>query len=332
MVERNEDDALSPTPAFPEFDWRPITSNDDPHRESGAAERRRTALEYDALPYPSLLVAYSQPAQLAAQALLHGFEPASAATARALEFGCASGGNIISLAVRFPDASFLGVDISHRQIDDGRRRVAALSLTNIVLRQADLADANFEPNAFDFMLCHGVFSWVPRVVQDAILRICGESLAPRGMAAISFNVLPGWHLRSVARDICLMHAGSDGTPAERAERARKDLIETAQALQDQSPYALSLRDEARRIATQPLSYIQGEFLAASNAPCHFNEFAGRTEAVGLSYLREGELASSLPEYFVPAAAKQIRAMAGSDPIAVQRYADMISGAPFGVQS
>jgi len=39
----------------------------------------------------------------------------------------------------FPNASFLGIDLSQRQIDDGHRRIAALGLSNVEIRQGDLA-------------------------------------------------------------------------------------------------------------------------------------------------------------------------------------------------
>src|SRR5215831_1986601 len=95
--------------------------------------------EYDQLPYPSMPFAYTQPARLAALTALFGVEAPAADTAHVLELGCASGGNIIPLAARFPNASFLGIDLSQRQIDDGRRRIAALGLSNVEIRQGDLA-------------------------------------------------------------------------------------------------------------------------------------------------------------------------------------------------
>ena len=283
---------------------------------------------YDELPYPSLPVAYTQPAHLAAMAIMFGLEPPKVANARVLELGCASGGNIIPLAARFPKANFIGVDLSKRHVEDGRKRIALLGLKNIEIQQGDLTKATFDAQGFDTIICHGVFSWVPKAAQDAIFRICGDSLAPNGIAAVSYNVFPGWHMRRVVRDICLFHARGAGSPKERVDKARKALSEMAEALGGASPYAMLLRNEAQRLAKQPSGYVLGEFLSPNNAPCYFSEFAARSAKTGLAVACDGEVATALPEFFFPAAARKIRAMSGNDAAAVQQYTDFFSGRPF----
>ncbi len=284
--------------------------------------------DYDQLPYISMPVAYSQPTLLAALAALHDLRSPAADAARVLEIGCASGGNIIPLAARFPRSRFLGIDLSATHIDIGRRRIAELGLTNIELRQDDITNVAFSGTRFDYVICHGVFSWVPKAAQDSILRICGEALADDGIAAISYNVLPGWHTRAVVRDMCLRHAGTSGTPRQRVAKIRVLLEQLAKTARQDDPYGLILRSEAARLARRPASYILGEFLTEHNAPCHVRDFLARAEAHGLAYLSEADLLSSTPELFMPAAAERIRAMAGSDPATVQEYTDFFSGRTF----
>jgi SAM-dependent methyltransferase len=286
------------------------------------------AADYDQLPYPSMPIAYTQPGALAAMAALFGAQPSDAAAASVLELGCASGGNIVPLAARFPQARFLGVDLSARHVAEANARIAALKLTNITVRQGDLAALSFERAGFDFIICHGVFSWVPRPVQDAILRICGDSLRPGGVAAVSANMLPGWHMRRIVRDLLMFHADPKLSPAERVARARKALGEIAGAAAGSSPYVTLLRSEAARLAKAPSAYVLGEFLAEQNAPAYFSEFAARAAAAGLGYLCDGEVATSLPEYFSPGVAKRVREMAGASALAVQQYTDFLTGRPF----
>ena len=199
--------------------------------------------------------------------------------ARVLELGCASGGNIIPLAARFPNARFLGIDLAQRHIADGRQRIAALGLANVELRQGDVTQVVFAGEHFDYVICHGVFSWVPQAAQDAILKICGEALATNGVATISYNVLPGWHLRRIVRDICLHHVGKDGPPQQRVVGARRLLEQIAKSASETDPYGQLLRNEAMRTARRPASYILGEFLAADNAPCYFHEFTRASPAI-----------------------------------------------------
>ncbi|MCE9521366.1 MAG: class I SAM-dependent methyltransferase [Alphaproteobacteria bacterium] len=288
----------------------------------------RTEANYDQLPYPSLPFSYTQPSQMAAMAQIFGLEAPRIANTRVLELGCAKGGNLIPLAMRFPDTYFLGIDLSQRHVEEGSKRVAELGLKNIAIRHGDLTRASFDKHEFEYIICHGVFSWVPKTAQDAILRICGESLSPNGVAAISYNVLPGWHMRQIIRDICLFHAGTTGTPDERVAKARRALTEIAEPLGGASPYATLLRNEAQKMTKAASAYILGEFLAENNTPCYFNEFASRAGAAGLAYLCDGEVSTALPEYLYPSVEQQIRAMAGDDPLSLQQYSDLFSGRPF----
>ena len=292
------------------------------------ARTHDSANTYDALPYPSWPYAYAHPGRLGAMAVLYGLTPAAVATAHILELGCASGGNLIPLAAQFPQAQFVGVDLAQRQIDDGQRRVAELGLNNITLYQADLAETAFAPGAFDYILCHGVFSWVPPSVQDAILRICTSSLTPAGLALITYNVLPGWHLRSAVRDICLHYAGTTGSPRERADRARRALIEIAELHSNAGHYGAILRSEARRLSELPTAYIMGEFLAPDNHAFHFADFATRAQAHGLDYLGEASLANVEPHAMSAEATDSNILIGVADRIAAQTQADLISGRRF----
>jgi trans-aconitate methyltransferase len=284
--------------------------------------------DYDLLPYPSMPYAYTQPARLAAVAALHGLAAPDAGRARVLELGCAAGGNIIPLAARLPHAHFVGVDIVRRHIEDARARVAQLGLANVSFEQADLTTLAGDGAPFDYVICHGVFSWVPAAVQDAILRVCQSMLSPNGLAMISYNVLPGWHLRSIIRDICLRHVGVEGPPMQRVAKARAILADLADTASDSQPYGLLLRNEARRTAHRPASYILGEFLVPNNTPCYFSEFAARAEAHALAYVCEADLEASVSAAFVPATQAKIRANAGDDPMAMEQYIDYFSGRTF----
>lgn len=283
---------------------------------------------YDALPYVSMPITYSQPSLLAAQAILRGLEAPGAETARVLEIGAASGGNIIPLAARFPNAHFLGIDLAETHIEIGQRRIADLGLANIRLEQGDIAEADFGASRFDYIICHGVFSWAPAEARHAILKVCADTLSENGIAAISFNVFPGWHARNVIRDICLEHTRSGGSPRQQVESVRELLKSLAETTNEKAPYGSILRAEAARLNARPASYILGELLAAYNQPFHVRDVIDLANAQGLSYLSEADLVASSPETAAPAAAARIRSIAGDDPVALEQYTDIFSGRTF----
>src|SRR5688572_10288104 len=93
---------------------------------------------YEATPYHSHPITQSFPPTLEAVALAFGIEPPPSDRARFLELGCASGGNIIPLAERFPESEFVGVDLTPGQIDVGQAAIDATGLTNVRLHAMDI--------------------------------------------------------------------------------------------------------------------------------------------------------------------------------------------------
>jgi methyltransferase-like protein/2-polyprenyl-3-methyl-5-hydroxy-6-metoxy-1,4-benzoquinol methylase len=284
--------------------------------------------DYNVVPYESNPFPQSEPARLAGLARLFGLDPPAVSGARVLELGCASGGNIIPLAARFPEARFVGVDLSARHVAEGRKRIADLKLINVEVRQGDLTETSFGDERFDYIICHGVYSWIPPAAQDAVLRIAAESLSPSGVAYVSYNVFPGWQMRNVVRDIMLYHAGERGEPRQRIAKARWALEQMAKFSRQDSPYGTMLRSEAKTLVGMNDSYILGEFLAADNAPCYFREFIGRAERHKLTYLCEADLPLCLPENLSPEIGPLIRTMSANKLIPLEQYIDFFIGRTF----
>jgi SAM-dependent methyltransferase len=223
---------------------------------TAAASAPAAGGDFNVLPYISKPFPQSAPARLAALATLFGLSPPAVSEARVLELGCASGGNIIPLALRFPGARFLGVDLAERHVQEGRERIDALELKNIRL-EADLTTLDLKGERFDYIICHGVYSWVPEAAREAILRIVGESLADNGVAYLSYNVYPGWQLRNVVRDMMVYHAGPEaGEDAAGQDRAPADARAHARSARLggwphlRRPYA-SIRWPRRRPSPRP---------------------------------------------------------------------------------
>src|SRR4051812_10540274 len=74
---------------------------------------------------------------------------------------------------------------------------------------------------FDFVIAHGVYSWVPPDVQDAILSAFRTLMAPTGVAYASYNVYPGWKAKETMRDAMLLASGASTSPGEKVAEARR---------------------------------------------------------------------------------------------------------------
>jgi methyltransferase-like protein/ubiquinone/menaquinone biosynthesis C-methylase UbiE len=219
---------------------------------------------YDEVPYESNAFHHSHPLWLATIATLFGMKPPAPEGARILEIGCASGGNLVPMAESLPQSACLGIDISQRQIEAGHKFVAETGLTNVELRQASILDIDDSYGKFDYIVCHGVFSWVERHVQQKILQICGERLSPQGIAYVSYNTYPGWHMKGMLRDMMKFHAGRFNSPGRQIEQSRALLQVLAKTIpSNDNPYGLLLKQESERLARCSDWYIYHEQLAES---------------------------------------------------------------------
>lgn len=253
---------------------------------------------YDALPYPSYPFAITHPDRLHVLASLAGVDPPPVERARVLELGCAAGGNLLPIAVDLPGTRCVGIDASKRQVDEGRALVSSLGLTNCELLQGDIAALGPELGEFDYIVCHGVYSWVPRHVQDAILGLCGRALSPGGVAYVSYNTYPGWRMRSMIRDMMRYHARQFDDPQVAVGQARRLLdYLTKNVSADRGAYTVILNQELGILRKQSDAYLYHEHLEANNEPLYFHQFVERAEAAGLAFFGEATTGETRPTLF-----------------------------------
>lgn len=287
-----------------------------------------TAASYDELPYTSYPYARSHPDRLATIGRLFGMRPADVERARILELGCASGGNLVPIAEELPDAQLVGVDLSARQVAEGRAAIDELGLTNVRLVHADLREVDESWGQFDYVLCHGVFSWVPREVQDRILEICAHNLAPQGIAYLSYNTYPGWHMRESVRHMMRWHVAQFQGSQRRTEQAAALVEFLAKSVADQNdPYALLLRRELGILGRTGQDYLFHEHLEEHNQPCYFHELVERLSPVGLQYLGESDVQTMLGRELPEGVAETLGRIA-PDLLRLEQYLDFVRNRQF----
>jgi methyltransferase-like protein/trans-aconitate methyltransferase len=282
---------------------------------------------YDEVPYDHLAFAQTHPDRLATAARIFGLQPPDIATCRVLELGCASGGNLIPMAFNLPGATFVGVDLSRRQIERGQDIVRDVDIRNVTLTHASILDVTREWGQFDYIICHGVFSWVEPQVQDAILRIANENLTPSGVAYISYNTYPGWHMREMVRHMMRYHTGQFDEPQERIEQARALLDFLVSASQDRGAYGELLAREVERLSQTSDSYLYHEHLEQTNTPFYFHQFIERAERAGLQYLSEASISDMLSSHF-PTDVAEILERISPDILHLEQYMDFVRNRQF----
>ena len=301
-----------------------MPANDGPP-EGGPYDRE--ASSYDQIPYTSLAFPQTHPDHLAGIARLFALSPPDVTACRVLELGCASGGNLIPMAFNLRGSEFVGIDLSQTQVEEGRRTIADFGLRNIRIEHASIADVDEGWGQFDYIVCHGVFSWVEREVQDHILSIASRNLTANGVAYVSYNTYPGWHMREMVRQMMRYHAAQFSDPREQVEQSRAILTFLASASAGTGPYHELLNGEVERLGRSPDSYVFHEHLERTNLPLYFHEFVERAERAGLLYLAESVVSEMLTSHFPPAVATTLERIS-SDLLHLEQYMDFVRNRQF----
>ena len=283
---------------------------------------------YDRVPYTSHPHPQAHPDRLHVVASLFGARPAPVTSCRVLELGCGSGGHLLPMAELLPGSELVGLDRSRRQIELGQRLAQEAELTNVTLHHADVLDVDRSWGTFDFIVCHGVYSWVPAPVQDEILRIMRDHLRPHGIGYLSYNVYPGWHLREMVRHMMRYHVRELVDPATSVSQAKALLDFLGKNVSDpEAPYGTLLRKELALLQALPDDYLYHEHLEEQNQPIYFYELVERLEAHRLQYVGESELATMLAGDLTPNATRTLERVA-PDLLDREQYLDFLRNRQF----
>jgi methyltransferase-like protein/cyclopropane fatty-acyl-phospholipid synthase-like methyltransferase len=283
---------------------------------------------YDEMPFPSQPLPQSHPDRLAAVARLFGMQPAPVDGCRVLELGCATGGNLIPMADRLPGSQFVGVDNSRAQLQIAERTASLLQLKNLEFKYADIAELGNSLGQFDYIICHGVFSWVSDELQDKILELIRESLAPQGVAYISYNTHPGWYLRLVIREMLCSYAPLETTATARMAKGKSLLQFFERAAEREShTFAKMLKTDCEQLSKQPDGYIYHEYFESDNRPQFFHEFVSHAQKFALQYLGESVVATMFTTSFGAEVENHLQGLA-FDLIAGEQHLDIIRNRSF----
>jgi SAM-dependent methyltransferase len=206
-----------------------------------------SATPYDDVFYPGRVYEHTHPNRLATLATLYGMSPAPAERCRVLELGCGVGGNLLPMAFQYPNSEFVGVDLSGVTIARGQSNVAALGLANVKLLHCDIMDVDAGFGQFDYIMAHGVYSWVPPAVRERMMTIFTENLSPHGVCYVSYNAHPFSHTRDLARDMMLFHTRDLPDMRQKVSQARAIMKFLSEGSKPDTVHGTIMRDQYNRV-------------------------------------------------------------------------------------
>jgi methyltransferase-like protein len=286
---------------------------------------------YDEYPYPHLTHSHTHPERMETLASMLGMKPAPTDNCRVLELGCAAGFNLFPMAYAFPESHFTGLDYSPVQIEYGLDRVKELQLANVELICLDIMDVQADLGLFDYIIVHGIYSWVPETVRDQIMFVCRQNLAADGIAYISYNTYPGWSMMGMVRGMMLYRVRDIEPPMEKADEARKliEFLSEAIGAKDSAygayltTYLELIRKKRTGTKVQDGTLILHDELEDFNEPVYFYQFVDHASRNGLQYLIETEFSNVVPSRFPPEVGDHLRQIS-RDTVDMEQYLDFLN--------
>ncbi|MBL9205097.1 MAG: class I SAM-dependent methyltransferase [Opitutaceae bacterium] len=282
---------------------------------------------YDALPYEGGAIPLTHPLRLAAAAGLQGLATAPVATGRVLEIGCGDGFNLLPLAACYPEATFHGLDLSQRHITAAQAVAHEVGLTNVTFTRCDVLEFQPAGRHYDYIIAHGIFSWVPETVRHRILRVIAEGLSDAGIATVSYNTFPGWRLRGALRDLLRFHTEATPSSLEKVQRGRELLTALSQSVIPGTAYGTYLKHEIQEATARSDSYLLHEFIEGENQPFSLPEFVAVAENEGLAYVGDADPRVTAGGNLRPDVSEALKQVT-RDPIAFAQYVDFITVGSF----
>ena len=284
---------------------------------------------YDDVLYPTGLFPQTHPDRLATTAYLRGMSPAPIEHCRVLELGCGAASNLVSMAFQLPESEFVGIDLGRIPIASGRALVADLGLANVTLKAMDLCDPSLEGfGTFDFIIAHGVYSWVPQQVRERILQISRDMLNPQGVAYISYNAYPGCHFRDLVRHMMCFHTQKFEGVGEKLTQACALVKFMAESRIKPDYYTEAFRTQLGRLEKYQAESLYHDDLNPLAQPFYFHEFIEAAERHDLKYVGEAVLDTSDRALFTEETLRRMAELEGADEIVREQYKDFLCGTGF----
>lgn len=270
---------------------------------------------------------------LQAKAKMYGLKPVPLKGARVLELGASCGGNIVTQALYYPETTFTGIDLSGVQVKHGNDIINAIGLKNVTLLEKDILDIDESFGTFDYIIVHGIWSWVPDVVKDKILSICNVNLSDNGIAYVSYNTYPGWKRLEQLRDIMLYSEkrAKDQDLLERTLYTKNVLKMVADTMniddrsRAQSAYKIN---NIHNVLNSNDYYVAHEYLEAFNDPVYVSDFIDRARKQGCAYIGDEVLQRSFITWLADDVTNNIRTLSHDNYVDKEQFYDYVYDTQF----
>ena len=245
------------------------------------------------------------PTWLAMSALLLGHRPPDLSKPfRYADLGCAHGITALTVAATCPQAEVWGFDFNPAHVESARDIASRAGLTNVRFEEASFAQiaamAEDALPSFDFIVTHGVLSWISPENQALLTGIIGQRLRPGGLAYVSYNVATGWNGMVPLRALMRMLAVNS---PERTDQAVPGILAFLDRMKEGGAAFFqgnpALENRMNSIRQQDARYIAHEYLNKDWHPVMFADVADAMAESKCTYIGSASLTENIDAICVP---------------------------------
>jgi len=255
------------------------------------------------------------PAWLDHVALVGGVQPPARDTGFAwCDLGCGQGVTANILAATHPCGTFHAIDVMLAHIDHGQRLAAEAGIANVSFHCVDFAAAvDLELPSFDYIVTHGVYSWVDTANQRALRRFFDRRLQPGGLVYVSYNAMPGWArdlpFQRLARELA---RGSSGDSAARFTAALDIIRALIAAKAPALAPSFIVGELEHRPEDYTPAYLVHEFMPGAWQPLYVTEVRAAMKTIGLVPVGSATLIENLDPLVLGGYAREMLAGIADD--------------------
>jgi SAM-dependent methyltransferase len=262
------------------------------------------------IPYVRGFMPMLAPAWLDFVALLNGMRPPARDGGFAwCDLGCGQGVTAAVLAATHPAGEFHGIDAMPVHIDFAATLAAEADAINARFHAADFAAALDRPlPRFDYIVAHGVYSWVDAPVRAELRRFIDRRLRSGGLVYVSYNALPGWTgdlpFQYLARALA---ENAPGDSAARFGQAARLIDRLAQAGATPLASSHTVRELRDKPFAYPPGYLVHEFLHAGWQALYVTEIRRDMAEIGLKPVGSAYLVENFDGWVLSRRARRLLA-------------------------
>jgi len=251
---------------------------------------------------------------------------------RYVDLGCGQGFGLILQAACHPDSQFIGVDFMPAHVAHARQLAQDSGVHNVTFIEGDFGSLAASPEslrdatgalldgAVDFVVAHGIASWVTPEVRAGLWRLAGRLLKPGGLHYTSYNVMAGWAAVLPFQQLLMLrhHRGQAGAAAVEQTLETFARLEQSKARTFAVYPALASRLETSR--KQDKAYLTQEYNNEGWQPQYVADMMAQASAVKLEWLGT----ATLPEVFPALMPEAVQALIAeeSDPVLRETLRDI----------